>query len=260
MTYIALAFVLIGSFLIVYSIFVYLQRDVGALQGQDSSDPPHQEGVFTMPEGVKPPPPSTSEPKEGSGTGDQVHAPQSSEVEGAVSFAKDRDTGAIASTEAPPADAPQEAESAESAAQSPENKERGALEQARELTPEQAEQNNGTTEGNILFQGRCLYYEDKSGQSRYDGSDIEIDESLLHYKNFYRIGEGNLSLTREGVSFENSQFLQHISFEEMRSLIFYQNCAVILPRKENVAKIFFPDKYSLLRTTFKKVFEQEDKI
>ncbi len=111
-------------------------------------------------------------------------------------------------------------------------------------------------DGDILFQSSSLLYQDQGGRIRYDGSDIDVDETLQSYQKFFRIGEGTITLSRTGISFQSDKELMHFDFQRVEKVVFYQNCTVILPRDSQVAQIFFPDKFSIFRSKFKELMQQ----
>lgn len=128
---------------------------------------------------------------------------------------------------------------------------------AETLHFETNEENFVRNEGqNILYRGNALLYEDKSGLIIYDGTDIDIDNSLESYQKFYRIGEGALTLSKDGLHFQNDLEMRHVDFRDVEKIIFYQNCTVLLLRDQETAEIFFPDKFALFRTTFKNLLDK----
>ncbi len=284
MTFIALAFVLIGSFLILYSVFIYLQKGVEkqnqanniAIFGNDAKNngynqtkkqkyeqkeqdfrdfydardssndmakqapnPIHQATSHQndtqdtankkkWDESSQQPPDTKSgtifqEPSTRSGSG-EIHIRNSQENGADNSPDPVHDTGS-------PNIVPDNTAQASTSHWSPDSNK------------------------NVFFQGNSLYYVDQSGQIQYDGSDLEVDETLTQYKKFFRVGDGKISLSAQGITFQGEEILQHFAFEEIQKVIFYQNCAVVLPREGKEANIFFPQKYSLFRTSFKELMD-----
>lgn len=237
MTFVAFGLVILGVFLVLFSLFNYLQKDIKEKKDPNRCSGSNNDRVFS--EGVHRDPPAPGGMKNSMGSKNPVNIPEEIQAENSVVMNL---SGNINS--------PDKAEEDRMV-------ERSHFSENIETLKRRRDSSGGKTADSIIFRGRSLYYEDKTGVIKYDGSDIDVDETLSSYQKFFRVGEGLLSLTENGLTFRNDAMLFHITFEEVKNFIFYQNCIVVLTRKEEIARIFFPDKYSLFRSSFKEMTERE---
>jgi hypothetical protein len=249
MSVVALGFVLIGTSLIIYSVFMFLQNEVSVAdqlrkkkkpadftKGKDTLGFPnysHQSFPNSQNNNSSPQNPGLDERKLNLGS---VNKPAQAEVKPILTMGS----------------AIHEKDSHGNPVQGP------RLDYFLSKSKENKNPAATSTKERILYQEKSLYYEDHSGKIIYDGSDIEIDETLNSYQKFFRIGEGYLSLTKKGITFQSDSQLFHLPFVQIKNFIFYLNCLVVITREETKARIFFPDNYSLLRTEFKNLVENQN--
>ncbi len=105
----------------------------------------------------------------------------------------------------------------------------------------------------------AILFDDRSNMIDYDSGSAVIDSSIEGYRNIKRIGSGNLSAERDGLSFYLGEILHRFDFHRIFDVWSGDNFIALPMKGSGTVKLFLMEKGSGLPEKVEKYFQEYTK-